>query len=172
MQNKPRYLALLFSLGCAGAAHAESVSDKLTRIEAETLVLKAREKQLEVQSGILAKQADIAARQAATDRLAQAPVAGNPVVHSIEGIGRTMYATLQLDSGNSVDVQVGDILPNGMKVVSIRPNQVIAETAKKRRVRLAAAPQVPTTQNQAIYHGPAFTSPPMLPIGIPKGVVK
>lgn len=136
MQNnlKPILAALCILLPVT--ALADSTSDSLTRIEAETLLLKAREKQLAVRAQIVAKQAEIASRQAESNRLARIASAGDPVIRSVEGIGSTVYATLQLDNGSTVEAKVGDVLPNGMKVVAVNPNEVIVETQKRKRVRL------------------------------------
>ena len=168
MRNKLKCCALLLGIGCASLSAAETVSDRLTRIESETLVLKAREKQLEAQSNILARQSEIAFKQAVSNFLSQSSVSGNPVIRSIEGIGSALYATLQLHGGALIEVQAGDVLPNGMRIVSIRPNEVIAETAKKRRVRLAAAHTSPSSANTS-YIGGHPAAPPMLPPGIPIG---
>ena len=174
MRNKFSHLVLAFGMGCAGLSFADPVSDNLTRIESETLILKAREKQLEAQSNVLAKQTEITVKQHISDLIAHAAVAGHPVVRSIEGIGRTLYATVQLDDGSNVEVQTGDTLSNGMKIVSIRPNEVIAETAKKQRIRLAAAPvapAAPVAQNPAGYPAAGQATPamiPMLPVGAPQ----
>ena len=170
MRNKLKHCVLILGIGCAGLSAAETVSDSLTRIESETLVLKAREKQLEAQSNILARQSEIAVKQAISDTLAQSTVSGNPVIRAIEGIGRVLHATLQLHNGALVDVQAGDVLPNGMRIVSIRPNEVIAETGKKQRVRLVAASTPPVSANMpypGTYPAPAQTPP--LPPGFPVG---
>jgi len=136
MQN---YLkaALCVGLILSGASYAESASNDLTKIEAETLVLKAREKQLDIQAKIIAKQSEIASKQAETDRIAQSAVVGNPVILSIEGLGGRMFATLRMENGTTVDIQPGDVLSNGMKIVSIKTNEVIIEAKKNKRVRLA-----------------------------------
>jgi len=120
-------------------AYAQTASGDLARIEAETLVLKAREKQLEVQAKIIARQSEIATKQAESDRLVQAAVVGNPVVISIEGVGGKIFATLKMENGNTLDAQAGDFLENGMKVVSIKANEVIIESVKHKRVRLSMA---------------------------------
>jgi len=171
MQNKFVYVVFLSGVTFSSAVFAESASDNLTRIEAETLLLKAREKQLDVQAKIVAKQNEIAAKQAETDRLAQTAVVGNPVIRSVEGIGRSMFATLQLDNGSIVDVQVGDHLSNGMRVVAIRPNEVIAETQQKQRVRLAAVSHTPAVFNPS-YPNPGVGLPPLLPLAPPRGAIK
>lgn len=162
MQNYLKHATLLAALACSPSVFAQSVSDNLTRIETETLVLKAREKQLDVQANILAKQSEIAAKQAESERITQAPAIGNPVILSIEGLGKSMFATLQLGNGNSVDVQAGDMLSNGMKVASIRANEVVIVTARKRRMRLAYASPAPAAFD-ASYPSPGLRLPPLAP---------
>jgi type IV pilus biogenesis protein PilP len=115
----------------------KSAADRLTQIEAETLVLKAREKQIDAQAAILTKQNEIAMKRALNDQLSNKTSSGDPVVRSIEGIGRAIYATLQLNNGSMIEARAGDVLPNGMKVVSVRPNEVVVLSRNKRRIRLA-----------------------------------
>lgn len=136
MRNSVKTTALLATLLCCGAAFADPTADKLTQIEAETLLLKAREKQLDVQASILAKQNEIAAKQNAASQLAQRPATGDPTVQGIEGVGSEVFATLQMSDGNVIDVRTGDVLPNGMRVVAIAPSSVIVQKGKT-RVRLA-----------------------------------
>jgi len=45
-----------------------------------------------------------------------------------------MYATLQMQNGNTFEVQVGDVLPNGMRVSVIRNNEVLIENTKNFRL--------------------------------------
>ncbi|MBB5391336.1 MULTISPECIES: type IV pilus biogenesis protein PilP [unclassified Herbaspirillum] len=141
----------------ASPAHAESTSESLTRIEAETMVLKAREKQLEVQASIVTKQNEIAARQSVTAALNQPEVVGDPVVRAIEGIGSRMYATLQLSDGSLVDVQQGDTLPGGMKIVAVHPREVLA-SSKGRQFRLGTYAPALTGFN------PNFPGPGVSPV--------
>jgi len=137
MRSK-HFIALLALVAwTAQPARAESTADSLTRLEAETMVLKARERLLDVQSSILGKQNEIAARQSLMATLNQAEVIGDPVVRAIEGVGGRLYATLQLNDGSLVDVQQGDTLPGGMKILSIAPREVMAQSGGK-RIRLAA----------------------------------
>lgn len=171
MPNYLKHATLLSGLALSFSVFAESASDSLTRIETETMVLKAREKQLDVQANILAKQSAIASRQAASDSLAQAPIIGDPVILSIEGLGKSMFATLQMVNGSTVDVTAGDVLSNGMKVASIRANEVIVETAKKKRVRLATASQTPAAFD-ASYPSAGLRLPPLAPPAAFRGPVK
>lgn len=173
MQNYLKQFVFLTGLTLSGVVAAESASDSLTRIEAETLVLKAREKQLDVQAKIVARQQEIASKQAESQRVTQAAVSGNPVILSIEGLGHAMFATLQMDRGDTVDVQAGDTLSNGMKIVSIRPNEVIIENSKKARTRLAAASQAPASFDSSFPSaGLRLPLPPLTPpIGL-RGAMK
>lgn len=170
MRNKRNDLKAV-ALSCilvSGGALADTTADSLTRIEAETLVLKAREKQLEVQAQIIAKQGDILAKQVETDRLARQASAGDPIVRAIEGFSSALYATLELDNGSTLDVKVGDVLPNDMKVISIRLNEVIVETHKKRRVRLNIVSLASTSFNTG-FSNAGVALPPLAPVLRPKG---
>jgi type IV pilus biogenesis protein PilP len=154
-------------------SHAEkSASDRLTQIETETLLLKAREKQIDVQASILTKQNEIVLKQAMNDQLTHKSVGGDPMVRSIEGIGKAMYATLQLGNGNLIEAKVGDVLPNGMKVVSIRPNEVTVQSRNKQHMRLGGA--IPTPAHGEFnpnYPGPGLTLPP-IPVAVQRGPAK
>jgi type IV pilus biogenesis protein PilP len=154
-------------------SHAEkSASDRLTQIETETLLLKAREKQIDVQASILTKQNEIVLKQAMNDQLTHKSNGAEPMVRSIEGIGKSMYATLQLSNGNLVEAKVGDVLPNGMKVVSIRPNEVTVQSRSKQQKRLGGAVPTPAQgEFNPNYPGPGLTLPP-IPVAIQRGAAR
>ncbi|WP_211474760.1 type IV pilus biogenesis protein PilP [Collimonas humicola] len=162
MQNYLKHVVFFSGVLLSAAALAESASNDLTKIEAETLVLKARERQLDVQAKIIARQSEIAGKQAETERITQSAVLGNPVILSIEGLGGKMFATLKMENGTTLDVQGGDVLSNGMKVVSIRPNEVIIESARKKRTRLAPATHSAVAFD-ASYPSPGLNFPPLAP---------
>lgn len=152
-------LLALLSLPLAGA-RAQSTSESLTRIEAETLVLKARERQLDVQASIMAKQNDIASRQNQAAAVIQPAVVDDPVIRGIEGVGAKLFATLQMGDGSVVDVQPGDVLGNGMTIVSIGPREVVARTRDKRRVRLGTyGQQAPSFNPNFPGTGLSLTAP-------------
>jgi type IV pilus biogenesis protein PilP len=158
---------LMLACACTGPAAAQTTAASLTRIEAETLLLKARERQLEVQSSIIAKQNEIAAKQALGVAISQPPVVGQPVVRAIEGLGKELYATLELSDGSMLDVQKGSVLPNGMRVLAVEPNAVLAQAPGKKRVRLAGF-----TQNSTEFN-PNYPSPGLgLPMPAARGVVR
>lgn len=168
MQNNLKHFVLFAGIAFSGAALAESASEQLTRIEAETLLLKAREKQLDVQANIMARQNDIASKKQLNEQLTQNAVVGNPVIRSIEGIGKALYVTLQLPDGSLVDAKSGDVLSNGMKIASIKSNEVIVETSKKQRVRLAAAAH-PQPGFNPVYPAAALGIPLPLPVAAVRG---
>jgi hypothetical protein len=147
-------------LACA----ADSTAESLTRIEAETAVLKARARKIEVQAQIASKQAEIA-------KLTVPAMAGDPTVRSVEGVGSRVYATLQLENGSPMDVRMGDVLPNGMKVESIGPNEVIVRKTNKRRYRLATTPVAPPVGGMtALPPLPAPAAAAALPLPPGKGM--
>jgi len=146
MQNKQTRGAVALTLALcalqpAASQAADSTAASLTRIEAETLLLRAREKQLEVQSSIITKQNEIAAKQTMGAMLSQPVVVGDPVVRAVEGLGGTLYATLELANGSVAEVQVGSVLPGGMRIVSIQNNEVMASAPGRKRVRLSGYTQ-------------------------------
>jgi type IV pilus biogenesis protein PilP len=145
MQNKQtRGVAALTLALCMlppAAVRAESTAASLTRIEAETMLLRAREKQLEVQSSIITKQNEIAAKQTMGAMLNQPVVVGDPVVRAVEGLGDTMFATLEMSNGSIVEVQAGSTLPGGMRIVSIQNNEVMASAPGRKRIRLSGYTQ-------------------------------
>jgi type IV pilus biogenesis protein PilP len=144
MGNDRKYILALFAFTFCGLALAESTSDALTRIEAETMLLKAREKQLDVRANILSKQNEIALKQGVAGTLPQISNSPNPVLRGIEGLGATLYATLEIGNG-VLEVQRDDVLPNGMRVVSITTNGVTLRHASGKNVHLPV-----TAQNAAL----------------------
>jgi type IV pilus biogenesis protein PilP len=165
-----RHVKLAFIMAgllATGGTLAQTTAATLTRIEAETLLLKAREKQLEVQSSIIAKQNEIAAKQAMGVAITQPPVVGQPVVRAIEGLGKALYATLEMSDGSMLDVQTGSVLPNGMRILAVEPNAVLAQAPGAKRVRLAGF-----TQNSTEFN-PNYPSPGLaLPMPATRGVVR
>jgi hypothetical protein len=64
-------------------------------------------------------------------------------VVGIEGLVGRLNATLAMDNGFMTQVQVGDTLPNGARVVAIAPHGVTVETASKQRLQLRSAGDFP-----------------------------
>ena len=169
-------LALPFALQPCLGAGGETVADQLTRIDAETLVLKAQERKLALQTKVLQLENELHTRQTAIDQSARPGAPGDPTVQSIEGIGDKVFATLLFENGSSIDVRTGDMLPNGMRVLSVRTNEVTVSAEARRNVRLlpgngnatlisAASGAVPTTM--AFPATPPSTPVPRLPVKKP-----
>lgn len=169
MGNDRHCILALFALMLSGVAFAESTSDALTRIEAETMLLKAREKQLDVQANILSKQNEIALKQGVAGKLPQLSTSPDPVLRSVEGVGTALYATLETNSG-VFEVQRGDVLPNGMQVVSITMNGTTLRNTSGKNVHLAVnvqnRPAATGLESMATGNGPMPSLPP-LPLAPP-----
>jgi type IV pilus biogenesis protein PilP len=138
MRNR-YWLALAATTLVHALAQAETPAQQLTRIESETAVLKARARKAEVQAQIAGKRAEIAARNAEARRVNAAPPPEMAVLRGVEGVGDAMYATLELPHRGTVDVAAGDRLPDGSKVLSIRHNEVVIQSAAGHKVTLGGA---------------------------------
>jgi type IV pilus biogenesis protein PilP len=166
MQTSLKRLILAGALGltlpAASYGQASTAAD-LTQLEAETTLLKARARQLEVRS-------QIATRQAEISRLASAaaPAVGGSslVVRAIEGIGTPLYATLQLSNGRLLDVKAGDALPNGWQVVAVAPDAVLVQRKGGKPFKLAAQDvtraQLPQSAMAPLPAGMPALPPPAL----------
>ena len=157
-------------LACASAHAADSPvagdgqAARLTRIESETAVLKAQARKAEVQAQIAAKQAETAARHAEARR--SAPQRQAPMLRGIDGVGDTLYATLELPDQGLLDVHAGDKLPDGSKVVSVRANGVTLQQGKQ---QLKLMPSIAQAGAPGGGSGVALDAPlPDLPA--PRGV--
>lgn len=176
MQNKPIpavRVALFILLLTSAAARAETTAETLSKVEAETLILKAQERQLTVRAQILQLQGEISARESSADKNARPGAPGDPTVQSIEGVGNRTHATLLFENGSTIDIKNGDTLPNGMHVVSIQPNEVMVSANKRRSIRLAqtsagsvsaASGAVQTTVALPVAAHANFAAVPRLPM--------
>lgn len=113
----------------APSSEAAATVAALTRLEGETVVLKAQLKKLETQT-------QIAQRSAELNRLNGAGAPDDVRVRAVEGLGSRLFATLESRSAGEFEVRVGDTLPNGMKIVSIKPNAVYAQVRGGAKVQL------------------------------------
>lgn len=165
MVNNQKSILVLFAFTFSALAFAESTSDALTRIEAETMLLKAREKHLEVQANILSKQNEIALKRGVATTLPQVSTGPDPVLRAIEGVGTTLYATLET-GGGVFEVQRDDVLPNGMRVISIAMNGVTLRHSSGRNVHLTVTVRNPSLGLASAAAG-SGTMPPLPPLAPP-----
>jgi type IV pilus biogenesis protein PilP len=113
----------------APSSEAAATVAALTRLEGETVVLKAELKKLETQT-------QIAQRAAELNRLNGGGAPDDVRVRAVEGLGGKLFATLESRSAGEFEVKVGDTLPNGMRIVAIKPNAVVAQLRSGARVQL------------------------------------
>jgi type IV pilus biogenesis protein PilP len=112
------------------ASPTRVAATELMQLQEDTVVLKAQLRKLDAQ-------AQVAEREAALDQLGRTGADGRIAVLATQSFGGATSATLQADDGSELDVQVGDALPNGMRVVAIRPGAVVVETREHRRVSVS-----------------------------------
>ncbi len=155
MRNS-HWLALAACLISQTAVCAETAAQQLTRIEAETAVLKARARKAEVQAQLANKRAEIAARNAEVRR--STPPPEEPQLRGVDAIGETWYATVALPGRSPVDLRVGDKLSDGSRVTAIRPSEVVLETRTRHVIRLGMSS--PAAAGGAISLGSPIELPP------------
>ena len=134
-------------------ASADPVADELLRLGRETVLLKARAKQLEAQGLVESARAKFPIR----DKSHAVPWTV-PGVQAIEGIGGTLYATVSLGAGVSFDVKAGDMLSGGILVAAVNPGVVTFQDAKGRRAyaRLLVGNEV------SVVPPPDVVAPPVI----------
>ncbi|MEW6343417.1 MAG: type IV pilus biogenesis protein PilP [Paraburkholderia sp.] len=157
----------------ANGAWTSNAAAELTRLQEQTVLLKAEIKKLDAQ-------AEVAQRTAALTRLGSAGTAvdaGSDAVRvvAIEGLGRRFSATLQSAEGEEFDVSAGDVLPNGLHIVSIAPNEVVGRWNDGRTLHLMPVlasrsgavlnPGVPSAGNMGA--APGMAGGVSLPNGVP-----
>jgi type IV pilus biogenesis protein PilP len=136
---------------------------RLTAIEAETAVLKAQQRKLEVQAQIATKQAEIAAREGEARRAALVRAGEAPVLRGIDGVGKRLFASVEVPGYGMLDVGAGDKLPDGSRVVSVGTGEIVIEGAGRKRTTLGVAPSSPGATAQHVDGGHGA-----LPVGLPE----
>lgn len=134
----------------------------LTRLEGETVVLKAQLKKLETQT-------QIAQRAAELSRLNGDAGPEDVRVSAVEGVGTKLYATLVSRNEGQYEVKAGDTLPNGMKILSIKSNAVYAQSRSGAKVQL---PMLATWSDASSFAGSAGGGaagvPPLPSMSLPR----
>ncbi|KVO31371.1 pilus assembly protein PilP [Burkholderia ubonensis] len=132
-------LGLALFAGVARAAGPVSPDDgaetaaRLTQLQSETVLLQAQLKKLETQQQVIERAAQLARALGGG-----APAGGQFTVTAIEGVGKRAFATLRMNGGAEFEVQRGDALPDGGRVVAIEPRAVVV-SSRGRTVRLSTA---------------------------------
>jgi type IV pilus biogenesis protein PilP len=155
-------LALL-ALSCtAGAADSVATVDDLARVQAETLMLRAKAKAEDARAELAVKRAQGAQLGAIDDRTTL------PVVKTILGTDR-LVATFLYPNNVSVPASIGDTLPGGYVVASIdgATNKVEIARGKERYViGFSTSAPVPRDRQPA----PGSTAPTPFVVPAPIGV--
>jgi type IV pilus biogenesis protein PilP len=125
----------------SGAASADQIVEELLKLGEETTILKAKAKRLEAQGQVatMQRQLDLASNPGTSVAPAPIPLFA---VQAIEGIGPTLYATILLDDGVTRDVKQGDVIGNNIRIVGIKPGEVIYQRGKARPVTARVNPSI------------------------------
>lgn len=157
----------------ANGGWTPNAAAELTRLQEQTMLLKAEIKKLDAQ-------AEVAQRNAALTRLGSAGNAADSSfdavrVVAIEGLGRRFSARLQSSGGQEFDVSAGDMLPNGLHIVSIASNEVVGRWSSGQTLHLvpvlasrSGAVFNPGVSSAAAGVAPMPNGVPGLPPGLPR----
>lgn len=128
-------LALFAGTACAaGPASSDdggATAARLTQLQSETVLLQAQLKKLETEQQVAERTAQLA-------RVRGGAPAGQLAVTAIEGVGKRAFATLRMNGGAEFEVERGDALPDGGRVVAIEPRAVVVSN-RGRTYRLSTA---------------------------------
>lgn len=159
MRNKAG-VALIPLMVAAAFAQAEGTVGDLSRIQSETIILKAKVSRATAQSELDAK-----------SRVGQVnDDVDAPVVKSVYGVGRKLFASFLYSNGVAMDAKQGDTILGGYKVVTLTVDKVELGKGKRRFVvGFSATAPTPAPQS-ATQNGAMFGQPYMPPIAPPVAV--
>lgn len=124
MRNKAG-VALIPLIVAAAFAQAEGTVGDLSRINSETIILRAKVSRAMAQSELDAKSRAGQITDAVVDM---------PVVKSVYGVGRKLFANFLYSNGVAMDAKLGDTILGGYKVVTLTVDKVELAKGKKRFV--------------------------------------
>ncbi|MGH8778321.1 type IV pilus biogenesis protein PilP [Paraburkholderia sp.] len=141
---------------------ALAASRELMGLQEDTVILKAQLKKLEAQ-------AEVAARQDALGKMGRSVTNDEIAVVATQSLGSTTTATLNVNDSSEVDVHAGDMLPNGMRVISIRPGAVVIDSHGTRTTLTVSATRVRDARMVATSGstGMSMGTPPIPTIPMP-----
>lgn len=138
---------------------ALAAANQLMSLQEDTVILKAQLKKLEAQ-------ADVAARQDALGRMGHAVNADQLGIVATQSLGKTMMATIDVNDGSELDVHAGDQLPNGIRIVSIRPGVVVVDSNGRRSTLTVSSPRQRESRMVAV-NGTSSGVPPIPTLPMP-----
>lgn len=162
--SRVRSMCALGAALLAGAARAAgglpsddggATAARLTQLQSETVLLQAQLKKLETEQQVAERAAQLA-------RVRGGAPAGQFEVTAIEGVGKRAFATLRMNGGAEFEVQRGDALPDGGRVVAIGPRAVVVSN-RGRTVRLSTASPSPSYAGNPSLPADAAAPLPTLP---------
>jgi type IV pilus biogenesis protein PilP len=144
-----RLVAVLIAFGPALGMAEPTVGD-LSKIQGETLIIKAK-------ANREAAQAELDARTRATGGYSGSDESNVPVVKSVYGVRDTLVATFIYPNGTTMEAKVGDTLNGGFKVTKIAVDRVeLMRNKKVIQVGFSATPPVATVPGPGPGLGPGM----------------
>lgn len=140
---------------------AQATVGDLSKIQGETLILKAK-------ANREAAQADLDARSRAAGGYAVSDEANVPVVKSVYGVRDTLVATFIYSNGTTMEAKVGDTLNGGFKVTKIAVDRVeLVKNKKVIQLGFSATPPAaaPVAASAGGVQMPGMPQPYMPPLG-------
>lgn len=150
-----RLFVVLASLA-PGLALAQATVGDLSKIQGETLILKAK-------ANREAAQAELDARSRAAGGYTSSDDSNLPVVKSVYGVRNTLVATFIYSNGTTMEAKVGDTLNGGYKVTKIAVDKV--ELAKNKKVVQLGFSATPPVASPAGMSNPGMPQPYIPPVG-------
>jgi len=152
------------TLPSPGGAYGTAAA--LTQMGDELALMKARHQQLEWELKLVKQRSELEQqRRADAQLLAAASTKALPQVIGIDGVGKRGQATLQMPDGTLTEAGEGAVLPNGMRIQTIRAGGLSLLTSSRQRIDLPVV-RVSVMQPPG---GTAAGTP--LPQGLPVGAM-
>ncbi|KGE50306.1 type IV pilus biogenesis protein PilP [Xanthomonas euvesicatoria pv. euvesicatoria] len=154
-----KWLIGLFLLTLAADAAAQDsvpTIGELSRIQAATLLLKARAEQAKAQSELSGDSTKNGAISLIEPTIA-------PVVSRVYGVGDKLKARFLYEGGASTDEVVGSLIPGDYRVVAVSMERVIVERQGKRlELAFSGTPPVAPKTKEQVPQAP-YAFPSMMP---------
>jgi type IV pilus biogenesis protein PilP len=121
---------------------AVQAANELMRLQEDTLLLKAQLKKLDAE-------AQVVEREEALPRMGRPVPYGDMSLVATQSLGKATSATISSGDGAEIGVETGDMLPNGMHVVSIRSGAIVLAGREGHHVTLTVVSPQQTARNIA-----------------------
>ncbi|MDQ1090589.1 type IV pilus biogenesis protein PilP [Xanthomonas sacchari] len=151
------WLTLALMMANAQAQDTSPTIGELSKIQAQTLVLKARALQAKAQSELTGDTG-----KASSVVTTEPSVA--PVVSRVYGVGEKLKARFLYEGGSFADEVAGALIPGDYRVISISMERVVVErNGKRQELAFSGTPPVGSKQKEQSQPSP-FTYPSMTPL--------